>query len=177
MKSFVQITLIVIALVAAALLVDQITALTNFARYLDEHPEPYRSLAIVVSIVGWALLIIALAYGLWTQGTPMSEEEAQAFARTSTARPRMHRVFAGRAAGRTFYAEDTIRAIKDSVRTGAWRHDSPMWPFLIGLPGLALAVYGMFGYFFVVGPPLVKLICAGVLAYATVRAAWGFYKA
>jgi hypothetical protein len=43
--------------------------------------------------------------------------------------------------------------------------------------GAPFALYGMFGYFLVVGAPTVKRVCAGVLLYATARTAWGFWKA
>jgi hypothetical protein len=50
-------------------------------------------------------------------------------------------------------------------------------PVFFGLIGLSLAAYGMFGYFFVIGPPLVKLAYAGALIYATFRNGWSFRKA
>jgi hypothetical protein len=49
--------------------------------------------------------------------------------------------------------------------------------FHIGLAGAFLAVYGMFGYFFVIGPPLVKLACGGALLYALIRSGWSFWQA
>ncbi len=48
---------------------------------------------------------------------------------------------------------------------------------LVALLGAPFAVYGMFGYFIVIGAPTVKLLCAGALVYATARTAWGFWKA
>ncbi|HLO34324.1 MAG TPA: hypothetical protein VK249_34585 [Anaerolineales bacterium] len=40
-----------------------------------------------------------------------------------------------------------------------------------------LLAFGMFGFFFVIGPPLVKLMCGGALLYAPVRTIWAFWKA
>ena len=54
---------------------------------------------------------------------------------------------------------------------------SVRWPFLLGLVGLPFALCGMFGYFFVTGPPTVKLIIGAALAYAAVRFTWAWWRA
>jgi hypothetical protein len=96
---------------------------------------------------------------------------------TSAGRPRTARVTRGPVAGREYRFTASFREIKGAFRTGSWLHDRSLWPILIGLVGVLFAAYGMFGYFVVIGPPLVKLLCGGALAYATVRTVWGFWKA
>jgi len=168
---------VVVVIFALAVAVDQITPLKQFTLYLDAHPEPYKSLTIGMSIVGWALLIGAFVLGLWLKGRPMSEAEAQEYMQSGAGRPRVKRIFKGLAAGREFRMEASFREIKEAVRRGAWVYDRGWWPILLGLLATPLIAYGMFGYFFVIGAPLVKLVCGGALAYATVRTGWGFWKA
>jgi hypothetical protein len=177
MKTVLQTLLLVVVIFALAVAVDQITPLKQFTLYLGEHPEPYKSLAIGMSIVGWALLIGAFLFGLWIKGRPMSEAEAQEYMQSGAGRPGVRRIFKGQAAGRQFRGTASFREIKEAVRRGAWVHDSSWWPILVGLLAAPLIAYGMFGYFFVIGAPLVKLFCGGALAYATVRTVWGFWKA
>lgn len=83
----------------------------------------------------------------------------------------------GRSLGRSFHVEGPIAAMKQAGRTGAWRRH-PVWQiaYLMGLGALLLLV-GLFGIGIVLGPPLVRLICAGALAYALVRTTWAFVKA
>jgi hypothetical protein len=177
MKGLLQTIGLVGALFVLAVVLDQFTPLKQLAIYLAGHPDPYRGIAVGMAIVGWALLIGAFVLGIIGQGRPMSEEEAKAFMSTRAGSPRRKGTFRGKAAGREFRMAATFREIKDTVRTGNWRHDPSWWPILIGLVGLPLAAYGMFGYFVVIGQPLVKLLCAGALAYATVRTVWGFWRA
>jgi hypothetical protein len=42
------------------------------------------------------------------------------------------------------------------------------------LAGAILLTIGLLGFFFVIGPPVVKDLCAGALLYAIVRLAWAF---
>lgn len=177
MKTLVQTILLVVVVFAVALAVDQVAPLKQFTAFLDQHPDPYRTITLVMAIGGWALLIGAFALGLWSMSRPMSEDEAQQFMRTSAGRPGQVRHLRGRAAGREFRRAATFREIKDAWRSGDWLTDPSWWPILLGLLGAPLALYGMFGYFLVVGAPTVKLVCAGALLYATARTAWGFWKA
>ena len=178
MKTLLRVLLLIIAVSALALAIDQITPLKRFTTYLAQHPEPYRGITVGSAVAGWALLIGAFTLlGLSGRGRRMSEEEAREFMRTSAGRPGVVGAFRGRAVGREFRGEATFREIKDAIRLGTWLRDKSLWPILLGLLGTGLAAYGMFGYFFVVGPPLVKLLCGVTLIYATARTGWGFWKA
>ncbi len=177
MKSFLQTVFLIAVIFALALAVDQMTPLKQLTLYLNRHPDPYKTITVGMSIIGWALLICAFALGLWTKGQSMSEEAARQYMQSGAGQPRISRRFYGRAAGREFRMVVTFREINDAFRTGAWLREPHWWPIFIGLVAMPLIASGMFGHFFVVGPPLVKLICGGALVYATLRTVWGFWRA
>jgi len=177
MKALLQTLLLVAVIFALAVAVDQIAPLKRLTLYLSQHPEPYRSVAIGMSVAGWVLLIGVFGFFLVARGRPMSEAEAREFMQSSAGRTRMTRSFRGRVAGREFQMAASFGEIKDVFRTGAWLRDPGGWPLVIGLLATPLIFYGMFGYFAVIGPPLVKLICAGALAYVTLQTVWAFWKA
>ncbi len=177
MKTLLQTIGLIIAIFLFAYLADQFAPLKQATIYLQEHPQPYRGIAIALTIFGCALLIGSFFVNLWARGRPMAEDEAREFMNRSAGRPTVVRASRGAVAGRTYRGEASFRDIKEAVRTGAWLHDPNIWPFLIALVGVLLAAYGMFGYFVVVGPPVVKLLCVGALAYATARTAWAFWRA
>ena len=107
----------------------------------------------------------------------MSEDEAKAFL-SRRARPGWQvGGFRGKAVGREARMTASFREIKVAFRTGGWLLDSRWRPICLGVIGALLAVTGMFSYFFVVGPPTVKVIVSAALAYALVRTAWGFWEA
>ncbi len=177
MKTFLRTALIIVIIFVLALAVDQITPLKQLTLYLNEHPDPYRAITIGMTLLGWVMLIGAFAFGFWIKSQPMREDEARRYMQTSAGQPHLSRRFAGQAAGREFRMAATFREVKDTLRAGGWLHELEWWPIILGLMALPLIAYGMFGYFFVIGAPLVKLFCAGALVYATLRTMWGFWKA
>lgn len=174
MRSILTTVLWVGLIIVLAIAVDQITPLNQHTSYLDQHPEPYRSITIILSVAGWGLLLGVLVVMLWRRGRTMSEGEAKRFMQESPVQTRVSARFSGIAAGREYRAEASFREIKAAVRSGEWRRDPGWWPLLAGLAAIILIVYGMFGYFIVTGPALVKVLCGGALLYATARSAWGF---
>jgi hypothetical protein len=109
----------VVGLFLAAVAADQIELLKQLTRYLDQHADGYRALTIIMSVVGWMILISVFAHGLWRQGKPMTEEDAQGF----MARGRGgfgFRAFRGRVVGREFRVSVPFRAVKSAFRSGAW---------------------------------------------------------
>jgi hypothetical protein len=177
MKSLLQTIGVVAALFILAVVTDQFMPLKQLTNYFNDHPQPYQGATIALSIIGWSLLIGVFVFSIWIRGRPMSDEQAREFTSTGAGRPRTTRVTRGAAAGREYRFAASFRDIKDAFRTGSWLHDRRLWPILIGLVGVLFAVYGMFGYFVVIGAPLVKLACIGALAYATIRTVWAFWKA
>ena len=59
--------------------------------------------------------------------------------------------------------------MKQAWRSGAWRRE-PYWvPVFTMAAGVALMMYGGFGAAIVAAPLLVKVLCGGALAYATIQ--------
>ena len=129
-------------------------------------------------VVGLGLLVFVWISWLKRSHRPMSEEEAQEFMRTSASRLNLNRVVLGRAFGITApEGVATFRQVKDAFRSDAWLRDPYLRVFCVGVIGLLLLVLGGFGYFAIIGPPTVKVICVGVLLYVFGRTAWGFWQA
>jgi len=173
----VRSTVIIAAVFALAVVVDRITPLKQLDAYFKEYPQPYTTITLGVLAIGFALLLYTWVTILISQSRPMSEGEAKAFM-SRRARPGWQvGGFRGRAIGRKVRMTASFREIKVAFRTGDWLRDSAWRPICFGVVGALLAVIGMFGYFFVIGPPTVKVIVGGALAYALVRTAWGFWEA
>jgi hypothetical protein len=177
MRSFFQTLLLILAILVLAVIAELIPPLKQLTVYLNTHPQPYKTITIVASIVGWILFAVTIGYGLWTQGRPMNDDEALGFIEQSAGSPTIRRRFRGRAKGSEFHTEVSFRDIKEAWRSGEWRYEQNWLPVFLGLLAVTLIAFGMFGFFFVIGPPLVKLLCGGALLYATVRTAWAFWKA
>ena len=101
----------------------------------------------------------------------MNEEKAKAHTSQQVG------IFRGKAIGREARMTASFRVVKTAFRSGAWIRDAAWRPTCFGVIGALLALMGMFGYFFVIGPPTVKVIVGGALAYALARTAWEFWKA
>jgi hypothetical protein len=177
MRSFFQTLLLILVIFALAVIAELIPPLKQLTVYLNGHPQPYKAITIGASILGWILFAVTIGYGLWTQGRPMKDQEALGFMEHSAGSPTIHRRFRGRTKGREFRTEMSFREFKEAWRSGEWRYEQNWLPVFLGLLAVTLIAFGMFGFFFEIGPPLVKLLCAGALSYATVRTAWAFWKA
>jgi hypothetical protein len=178
MKASLRLIGFIAAIFLFALLVDQIKPLKQLDSYLKAHPQPWIGLSLGAVLIGLALLLFAwIGWGLLT-GRPMDEEEAREFMSTSAGLTRPKLVLGGQAVGiKTPEGVASFREVKNGFRSGAWLSDAGMRTFCVGVVGLLLLAMGGFGYFFAIGSPTVKVMCAGVLLYAFGRTAWGFWKA
>lgn len=171
MRAIFRTLVLAAMLIAGAVVLNEITPLRDWARALEQNPEPYKTITITLSIIGWGLFLLALVIGFVLHSRPMSSGAARDFMQRET-----HGRFRGRAAGREFHSETTMREIKRAVGSGEWRE--PKWyPILLGLAALPLIAFGMFGFFIVVAPPVVKVLCIAALFYATARTVWSFWHA
>ena len=80
-------------------------------------------------------------------------------------------------AGRSGRGETSFHQIKADLVTGAWLREPEARMWVAGLIGLWLLVFGLFGFFFVIGPPAVKVIVAASVLYAFARFSWAFARA
>jgi len=176
--SYVVRSLVVVAAVfVLAVAVDRITPIKQLEAYFKEYPQPYTAITLGMLAIGFALLLYTWVTILISQSRPMSEDEAKAFM-SRRARPGWQvGGFRGKAIGREVRMTASFREIKVAFRTGGWLLDSKWRPICFGVIGTLLALMGMFGYLFVIGPPTVKVIVGAALAYALVRTVWGFWKA
>jgi hypothetical protein len=172
MRALIRTLLWIAILFALALARNAIPPLDDFTRALEQNSEPYKTIAIVVSIVGWGILLLAFIVGFVLQSRPMSDPAARAFMQRTT-RQRVR----GPAVGREFHIDTTFREVKHAARTGDWLRNPHWYPIFLGLGALPLIAYGMFGFFIVIGPPVVQVLCAAALVYATTRTRWSFWKA
>jgi hypothetical protein len=163
--------LIVVTVFALAVVVDRITPVKQLDAYFKEYPQPYTSITLGMMAAGFALLLYPWIVAIFGHGQPMRKEKTKAHTSQQVG------IFRGTAIGREARMAASFREIKVAFRTGGWLLDSKWRPICFGVIGTLLALMGMFGYFFVIGPPTVKVIVGGALAYALVRTAWGFWKA
>jgi hypothetical protein len=162
-----------------ALLVDQITPLKQLDASLKAHPQPWMGLALGMAAVGLGLLLFVwISWGVLA-GRPMGQDEAQQFMRSSAGQSWVGLGPLGKAAGGITTPEGvaSFREVKAAFRSGAWLYNPAMRVFCVGVIGLLLLVLGGLGYFFVIGPPAVKVMCGGAAVYAFGRTAWEFWKA
>lgn len=137
----------------------------------------HRALAATLgpAVVGGALLIGGGIRLVLSRGQPMSHEEIEEDLRRSRYGPRgragprfrisRYRHF-GPAEGAKAQEEVSIAAMKAAWRTGAWWRERAWQTVFIMAAGGLLMAFGGFGAAVVAGPPVVKVLCGGALAYA-----------
>lgn len=88
-----------------------------------------------------------------------------------------YRLF-GRVTGSAFAVDAPMGAIKAAFRSGAWRRN-PIWQrmTIMGSGAILMALGLLTLPIILESPPLVKLLCAGALLYATARTVWAFKQA
>ena len=159
-----------------AIIAELIPPFRQLTDYFNQTPQPYKAIAIGISVTGWVLMAGVIAYMIRTQGKPVTDDEAPSLMENgesySATYPRRNDV----GKGREFHKEVTFRQVKEAWQSGQW--NQPEWlPIFLGLVALIFITVGMFGFFFIIGSPLVKLVCSGALAYAAIRTAWAFWHA
>lgn len=170
--------LLIVVLFVVALGAEQITLLRDFDAYLAAHADLKGRLVtglIGLAVIGGALLIGAQFLPEPRRPPWMSPRDTVTLAPPITfveAHGRGSRWF-----GRGFAGEASFAATKEAWRTGAWRYSRPWRLLFVMALGAAFLLVGLFGLPIVLGPPLVKLLCAGTLLYALVRATWAFWRA
>src|SRR5262249_52179036 len=118
MKAFLQTLLLIVVIFVFAVIAELITPLRQLTDYLSGHPQPYKAITIGLSILGWILLAGVVAFGLWTQGKPMNDDETLRFMEEGAGSPTVHRHFRGKAKGREFRTQVTFKEVKEAWQNG-----------------------------------------------------------
>ncbi len=84
------------------------------------------------------------------------------------------RFFYGVTASASFHDEARMWQLKRAFQNGDWWR-KPRWRrFTLMMLGAALLFYGLFGLFFIISTPGIKLLVALAVLYATARTVWAF---
>jgi len=172
-KSLLRTFLLITIIFVLAVIAELFTPLRQLTNYFNQNPQPYKIIAIGTSIIGWILFAGGIAYGLWTRGKPTRGEYELQLMENGDTSPTTYSSFRGHSKSREFHREVTFKEIKEAWHEGNW-NTSEWLPIFLGLLAMIFIPFGMFGFFFVIGSPLLKLVCGGALAYATVRTIWAF---
>ena len=171
-KSLLRTFLLIILIFVLAIIAELFTPLRQLTEYFNQNPQPYKAITIGTSIIGWILMAAGIAHGLWTRGKPTRYEDISQLDMDDIS-PTTDGSFREQSRVREFHREVTFKEIKEAWHDGKW-NNSEWLPIFLGLLAIIFIAFGMFGFFFVIGPPLVNLVCGGALAYATVRTIWAF---
>ncbi len=171
------------ALVLLAIVLAELPQIQQAGQTIDGYREPLLAATIGLAALGFTVFMGGLLSMLMASGTAMTHEEIegaisqrQGFGRATIWRVAAHRVF-GAAAGQQATSEASFAGVKDAWRTGEWRRDTHWRRFFLVAAGALMLVYGLFGIILVVGPTHIKVLVAGVMAYATAMTVWGFARA
>lgn len=181
LRRAMQLGVLVLVLVAS----EAIPGMNNLNRFMTLHEPALLIWSISLAALGFVLLMGgALSFAMG--GQQMSHSEVEDLSRRrfndSNMLPTvLWRESAYRIAGFTvgFQGEDqaSFEEVKRAWRTGAWLRE-PRWRrnFVMGAGGI-LVFFGGFSTVFVLGPSYIRIVAAGVVAYALVRMVWAFARA
>lgn len=172
-----------LALVFVAVILGELPLVQSFAQFIDQHEFWLTVVTGGISALGVLLFMGGLLDLIMTHGEPMSHEDVedlsrrvQLAARPATWRASTYRIW-GKTAGAEAYDEFSLRAMKEAWRNGMWRRETAWRRRFVTAVGGLMTVAGLFGFFFVLGPPSIKIFTAGALLYALGRTAWSFRRA
>jgi len=133
-------------------------------------------LAITISMTVTGVFLLAFTQFLVKVLESRRDHGAAAWLAAGEAMGWSARFFYGVTASAGFHDEARIWQLKRAFRNGDWWR-KPRWRrFTLMILGAVLLFYGLFGLFFIISTPGIKLLVALVVAYATVRTAWAFYQ-
>jgi hypothetical protein len=161
-RSLFRIFLAIVLILVLALIAELIPPFRQLTNYFDQNPQPYKAIAIGISIAGWILMAGVIAYMIWKRGKSSTDDKSSRMS--------------GLGQRREFYREVTFLQIKEAWQSGQWIQTQWL-PIFLGLLALIFITIGMFGFFFIIGPPLVKLLGSCALVYAAVRTVQAFWNA
>jgi hypothetical protein len=179
-RSWLGTLLFLLALLVVAVIAEYIAPLRDIDAYLWLHPAAARGLRILTIgtiVLGGVLMVGTQLVVRVGDERPLGEDEVQQEIQEAAGEERSFYRFWGISVGSGFSDEASFHEVKAAWRQGAWLA-SPRWRrFLLMILGAFMVLYGMLGLFIVIGPPWVKLVAILALFYATLRAAWAFWRA
>lgn len=171
------------ALVLLAIALSEVPEVRQAGQTIDRHKEPLLAATIGLAALGFTVFMGGLLSMLMVSGEAMTHTQIEAaisqrqgFGRATIWRVAANRVF-GAAAGQQTSYEASFAGARDAWRTGEWRRDTHWRRFFLVAAGGVMLFYGIFGIILVVGPTHIKVLVAGVMAYATAMTVWGFARA
>ena len=173
----------ILVVLILALVAEHIQPLQDLDAYLTAHPDTIHWLSwLTLGLTGIGVLLLVGTPLVVRVGDESYTDEVVDGTTGSDPQPSpqgglsLYR-FRGRQVETSFTDEASLSAVKAAWRQRAWR-TSPRWlRFFLMLVGGLFITIGLFGYFAVIGPPVVKLLAAAALVYAGVRTAWAFRRA
>lgn len=150
LKRLIDFIAINVVIVILTLVADRTPLLRQLDSALREIPEPYLPATVLLTVVGFGLFVGVLIYSLARNGRP---------------------------AARPLRRAQTVSEIKRALLSGSWRRDPTWVHFLLATAGGLMFFFGLFGLFFVIGPPVAKLMAGMTILYALARLVWAFARA
>jgi hypothetical protein len=175
-------TAVLIGLLLAAIVLAEAPPFAAAAAWIDDRERPLLIATGAILLLGFVLFFAGILKLLIDHGEPMSHTDIEDVERSVRMAPQpvawrasAYRVI-GSAAGRRGDESFKLGELKAAWRSGAvWR--DPQWRRrAITVAGALLLVLGIFGGGVVIGPPWLKVLCAGALCYAFGRLGWGFLR-
>jgi hypothetical protein len=77
---------------------------------------------------------------------------------------------------RSFEMEASTDQVREAWRRRSWRYSRRWRVLFLMLLGAVLLAAGITGLFILIGPPFIKVLVAGLAAYAAVRILWEFTR-
>lgn len=155
--------LLILGVVALNAVLEQIQPLVRWSRRLEEAPEPYLTLTIVMTVIGVLVFVGAMALFVLRGTRDMDKAMSSARARKKVKE------------------QDDATApalgIRESLRTGRWLRDPESFQLILALLGALVMALGMIGVFAVVMPLVGKVIVAVGVLYAIGRIGWAIWQA
>jgi hypothetical protein len=137
---------------------------------------PLNRVLLAVTIGMTAAGVFLLAFTQFLVRVPDSHRDRGAVAGSAPGETKgwPARFFYGVTASAGFQDEARLWQLKRAFRNGDWWR-KPRWRrFTLMMLGAALLFYGLFGLFFIISTPGIKLLVALAVLYATARTVWAF---
>ena len=184
MKSTLQTMLAVIGIIALSAVSQHSVMLKAAAQMITKNRNSLLAFTVPVAALGLMLFMVEIMLRLYEKGKPMSHgevEEQFRIAQNIRAIPYLKRVskyrIFGKAEGRQFSEELSLKDFKLAWQSGAWRRDTEWRARFAMVGGGLMAIFGGLATSAVVSPIALSLVCAGFLIYAAVRLAWALWRA